>query len=471
MASSVSSECNVSRASAAQPGSNSNYGALNSIPVWDLCTSNRYIPVVVDLVSAAQPVAASMELEQFERQPWTISTSERQFAVKQYTHSRKLPLPTTLDCCIEGSYFTCQYIGHGKSKVAYVMHTLEIHEYSGKVLKLAASDDIEPEVIMELQSTGLYPQLYAWSCCVEYNAVGQPISEWKAWVVDYALPLDQFLNRPNLPAEASSVCIVGAVRCMLHAAQHSHYMSDNAWFNFGIVRGEVVILDVGSRPIHSVTMSKSAFNATVMKKIWPKARLLVSASDMTPCQNAWRQSLCMTSAMEAFDKLWDRIDRSDVVAHCSAVQSAQMAHGLCYDVVANAPHPMCPHAASLLDSVSEESLDWLQDNFLWGSVSKYSLSVDGTIAFNDNNEVSSPLLKLEILIRITHDRRATVCADAHVNVLSEDDLDLLLKAWKKDYWLWMHPSTIKTSWSDSRNEWKQRCRTTFRSFSLISLTR
>ena len=72
MASSVSSECNVSRASAAQPGSNSNYGALNSMPVGLLMlpssshTSNLYTPVVWDLISAAQPVAASMELEQFE---------------------------------------------------------------------------------------------------------------------------------------------------------------------------------------------------------------------------------------------------------------------------------------------------------------------------------------------------------------------------------------------------------------------
>ena len=165
----------MSLASAAQPGSNSNYGALNSIPVGLLIlpssshtsntyrrsSVNHYIPVVVAPFSAAQPDAASMEVQQFERQPWTISASERQIAVKQYTHSRKLPLPTTLDCCIEGSYFTCQYIGHGKSKVAYVMHTLESHEYSGKVLKLSASDDIEPEVIKELQSSELYPQLYA----------------------------------------------------------------------------------------------------------------------------------------------------------------------------------------------------------------------------------------------------------------------------------------------------------------------
>ena len=177
--------------------------------------------------------------------------------------------------------------------------------------------------------------------------------------------------------------------------------------------------------------------------------------------------------MKAFDELWDRIDRSDVVEHCSAVQPAQMAHRLCYvrdekhichDFVAKHPNPMCPHAASLLDSVSEESLDWLQYNFLWGNVSKYSLSVDGTIAFNEGNEVSSPLLKLELLIRTTHDRRATVCADAHVNVLSEDDLDLLLKAWKNDYWLWMHPSNIDESWNDTGNQWQQRCRKAFRTF-------
>ena len=148
--------------------------------------------------------------------------------------------------------------------------------------------------------------------------------------------------------------------------------NDNAFFNFGIVRDQVVILDVGSRPIHSDTMSKSHFHAKVMKKFWSKAKLLVSVSDMTPCENAWRQSESMTSARKAFNELWDCIDRSDVVAHCSAVQSAQMAHWLryardekhiCHDFVANHSNPMCPHAASLLDSVSEESLDWLRYHF------------------------------------------------------------------------------------------------------------
>ena len=348
MASSSSSQWNVTLTRAAQP-------------------VNVYISGVAAPLSAAQPDADSMEMQQFEGKPWKISASERQIAVKQYTHSRKLPLPTTLDCCIEGSYFTCQYIGHGQSKVAYLMQTIESHEYSGKVLKLGASDDIEPEVIRELQFSELYPQLYAWSWCVEYNAVGHPVFEWKGWVVDYALPLDQFLNQPNLPKEASSFCIVGAVRCMLHAAEHTHYMSDNAFFNFGIVRDQVVILDVGSRPIHSDTMSKSHFHAKVMKKFWSKAKLLVSVSDVTSCENAWRQSESMTSARKAFNELWDCIDRSDVVAHCSAVQSAQMAHWLRY--ARDEKHhfnPMCPHAAFLLDSVSEESLDWLQCHFLWG---------------------------------------------------------------------------------------------------------
>ena len=131
------------------------------------------------------------------------------------------------------SYERLQYLGHGQSKVCFWL-TEKL------LLKLRNEDDREPRPFRQLEATGVYPKVYAASTCECDGTRGI----WHAWVVDRAKPLDKILKEN--PA-ASNVCIPGAVRAMLIAHFNNHILSDNALFNFGMVDGNVVIIDAGSR--------------------------------------------------------------------------------------------------------------------------------------------------------------------------------------------------------------------------------
>ena len=193
---------------------------------------------------------------------WVIRPSYHQVPVEQYTHLRSLSLPMSLDTTIDGVSCKAQYLGHGKSKVAYLLATDMPHKFTGKVLKLCKVPDQVPQLFKELSESRLYPLIHSSNSCIECDSVGQPVGQWNAWVSDYATPLDQFLKQPGLPKGAKHLCVVGAVRCMLRAASYGHYLSDNAMFNFGKQQDDkelfkVVIIDAGSRPKIPNGMSKS----------------------------------------------------------------------------------------------------------------------------------------------------------------------------------------------------------------------
>ena len=75
--------------------------------------------------------------------------------VQQFTHQRKLPLPTTLYVDLGGDISQAQYQGHGKSQIAYLLKVGKPHTFSGKVLNLVEEDDPEPYTFQELASTSL----------------------------------------------------------------------------------------------------------------------------------------------------------------------------------------------------------------------------------------------------------------------------------------------------------------------------
>ena len=89
---------------------------------------------------------------------------------------------------------------------------------------------------------------------------------WHAWVVEQAKPLDKILKEN--PA-ASNVCIPGAVRAMLIANFNYHILSDNALFKFGMVDGNVVIIDAGSR-FGEPELKRFTFNTKVIRPFWSK---------------------------------------------------------------------------------------------------------------------------------------------------------------------------------------------------------
>ena len=389
------------------------------------------------------------------QQGWQIRPSTRQVPVNQFTHTRDLPLPATLDAAIDGVSCKAQYLGHGQSKVAYLLHG---DQFSGKVLKLCKEPDQEPWLFAELSSTGLYPQvLGAVLDCHEYNSVGQLVGQWNAWVSEYATPLDQYLKQPHLPAGAIKTSVVGAVRCMLHGARHGHIMSDNSLFNFGRLPSdsEIKIIDAGSRQLSLDPWAKSDFNKTCMQKFWAKLQLYVPIPEFASFREAWQKAHDMDTARNAFDELWNECRRAE--------QPAVPLRG-CISEHFNVERPaFTPNVATLSEWISTETLDWLVQNFLWGEISVYSLACDGTLAFNPDRGRVSADVKLELLIQLTRGRRAQFCANPDVDILPEENLAIVLKAWKDDYRQWMHPEKLRLSSSLSPQKWHQTLRTSFRS--------
>jgi hypothetical protein len=295
-------------------------------------------------------------------------------------------------------------------------------------------------------------------------------------------------------------------------------MSDNAMFNFGKLLDEIVIIDAGSRPLVPNLMSKSEFNKTCMVKFWNKVQLTIEKSELDVCRIAWQQANDMDSARTAFDELWGSMHGAMQRTSGSAEQPApkaysindsgavrnrsrsaeQRAHkldsGKDCDAVRQlrnntkrltpvpdhldsgaedtnfieqagpAPNTACPHVAALLECVSTESLDWLVQYFLWGKVSNYTLSCDGTLAFNQGRGQVSADIKLELLIKLTRERRETFCANTNMDILTEDELQIVLKDWKSNYKQWIHPETLRRSYSLTQQGWHQMLRKSFRSF-------
>ena len=400
---------------------------------------------------------------------WQIRPSINQVAVQQFTHPRRLPLAATLDVNVNGGAggaFQAQYIGHGKSKIAYLLKAgSKSHALLGKVLKLVKEVDIEANTFQELAWTGLYRKIYGVSSdVIEYNSVGQPVGQWNAWVVDLAIPLDQYLKQAHLPHGAESKCIIGAIRCMLHAASHGHIMSDNSLFNFGKLLDDIVIIDAGSRK-RTTPLSKSEFNSICMKRFFSKVQLVVHKTVLSRCVSAWRQTPDMQGARNIFDELWDSTHGPSSAEQPALKRVARQDQNDGRSVEQPSPTPgtACPNVAALLEDVSTESLDWLVENFLWGNISEYTLSSDGTLAFNPGREPVSADIKLELLIKLTQERRKIFCADP-LCVLSENELQLVLNAWKNDYRQWMHPDKLRDSYSYNSQQWHQALRKSFRSF-------
>ena len=92
--------------------------------------------------------------------PWGIWTAQSQKVGKahQLTHTRPLPLPTTIVCEINGITCHAIYLGHGQSKIVYSLP-------DDRVLKLCDKRNEEPDLFAKGQSVGAYPIVYASNQC------------------------------------------------------------------------------------------------------------------------------------------------------------------------------------------------------------------------------------------------------------------------------------------------------------------
>ena len=210
---------------------------------------------------------------------WTICPSNEQMPVPKdkQTHTRTMPLPFTIDGWIMGEYYVkAQYAGHGQSKVGYRLT-------DKLVLKLCDKEDQEPKVFRELQESCVYPKIYGACQCQVLNHAGWLLKTWHAWVSEYAKPLDQILQE-NLAT--SNFCILGAVHAMLTGHSRGHVLSDNSFFNFGLLPDNIVIIDAGSCT-NTSPMTKGKFNTQVMRPFWSKAQTLVQPEKLTTYRTHW----------------------------------------------------------------------------------------------------------------------------------------------------------------------------------------
>eukprot|EP00959_Pyramimonas_sp_CCMP1952_P068535 1430395-Pyramimonas_sp.AAC.1 len=165
----------------------------------------------------------------------------------QWTRARRPPLPATLGACVPGCHFRAQHRGHGAFRVSYLLEAVrpdDGHPFSGKVPELCKEADPGPKLFAERGRSGVYPHILAAAPVFELDSFAQPVCQWNGWITELAVPLYQALRR----GACSEQCIVGAARCMIRAATHGHSMDDPPLCNFGMLEGDVVMVDAGCPP-------------------------------------------------------------------------------------------------------------------------------------------------------------------------------------------------------------------------------
>ena len=392
--------------------------------------------------SAAQPAQLLRLPEE-----WSLCPSHKQIDVppEKRTHTRPLPLPTTIVVIIDGVQCRGQYAGHGQSKVVYLLDSCGSHKWCGKIFKVCRDDDQEPYLFKQMGESAVYPHIYAISTCMEYNSVEQPVLRWYAWVCEYAKPLDKCIGQDGVTDDVIRRCIAGTIRVMLRAATQGHPLSDNGLYNFGMIQSNVVIIDAGSRI--KCDMTKGDFNKTCMRKFWPKLNAFVQQSHFTSFQRTWQSHDTIYDASEAFEALWN-----DLSNESSSAERSAHAFKECKTY---------PHVFAVLNDIEATTLDWLVRTFLWDRVAYYGPAAGDTL--RKGNVKYTAVEKLENLITETQERRYLSCT--HDHVMTETELGNALNAWKECYSTWMHPESLAKAYEDRlpQNKWQQLLRKQFRS--------
>ena len=140
------------------------------------------------------------------------------------------------------------------------------------VLKLTANEDEEPDVCKQLSSScsavqpelKICPAIYAIGRCQEQDQWGKATREWFAWLAEYAVPLDKYVQDMDVDRKA---CLKLALYKQVKAAQHGLLLSDNNLFNFGVVDNTVVIIDIGSKCVQPHAVRKITMNTAIKQMV------------------------------------------------------------------------------------------------------------------------------------------------------------------------------------------------------------
>ena len=200
---------------------------------------------------------------------WIIRPSRRPAVRIEHTHTRRMPLPMAIDLMMCGETHSCLYIGHGQSKVAYRLSNQPF------VLKLTAKQNEEPEVSTQLSmksAVKICSSIYAIRRCEEQDQRGTCKAEWFAWLAEYAIPVDKYIQDPDVDCDS---CLKIALYKQVIAAECGFLLSDNNLSNLGVVDDTVVIIDTGSRKMQEHAISKGTMNNDAIRGWWKKLASLL----------------------------------------------------------------------------------------------------------------------------------------------------------------------------------------------------
>ena len=220
-------------------------------------------PASGGLASSSSAAAALVEeIGSFSPHPVRIEPGDVSF-----THERKFPLALHLLVRIAGELYEATYAGHGHVKHVFLLHGKE-RRLHNTVLKLSLEPDIEPRMLILLETRNLAPKLHRAGRMSECNTKGTYIKSWHAWICARLFPLDQIIKHPLCPEYVKRELIMLGVICFLRAAVFWKVrFTDNGLYNLGLdTAGYVRILDCGWREPQQGEVSKKDINHTVFKQ-------------------------------------------------------------------------------------------------------------------------------------------------------------------------------------------------------------
>ena len=140
--------------------------------------------------------------------------------------------------------------------------------------------DQEPQVCTQLSlecraaqpAVKMCTAIYVVGLCEEQNRWGKSRADWFAWLAEYAIPLDKYMQGLNVDCEA---CLKIALYKQVIAAQHGFLLSDNNLGNLGVVDNTVVIIDTGSRKMQEDAISKGTMTTVAIRDWWKKLASLL----------------------------------------------------------------------------------------------------------------------------------------------------------------------------------------------------
>ena len=181
----------------------------------------------------------------------------------------------------------------------------------GCILKIRKTDggDLEPSVFTRIGDCGITTNIL-------YQARGEECSArpkhkisspYHCWIAEQAIPLDEFIQ---CNYAVKSKCTLAAFCCILRAAEHGLYLSDNHFYNFGVkitsdaTEHTVVIIDAGSRGLDPNLWTKSEINAKIMKRFWQYAE--EEGGPKLLLQSKWEETLCWRQCLKWATRKWER---------------------------------------------------------------------------------------------------------------------------------------------------------------------